>query len=295
MTPLTHADLAPAPPVLDSTATAPAPRAPLLRVEGFEVGPGRIPAVASALHMLLIPAQDAPLAAITVRDGARHDLELGPGDIVVTPAGTTASWSWNAPVSVLLVWIDPEVLRDFVSHELQTLVIDSDLAHRVTINDPALTAAAMRLRDAVEEGGLGAGVVLDALARVFLVTLVRGHARRDVASLGGGLDAERYGRLARLIDERLGGRIAVGELAAEAGMSATGLARALKAATGGTASELILRARLARARELMADRARSLTEIAAACGFADQAHLSRVFKARHGVPPRVWRARHSSA
>jgi transcriptional regulator GlxA family with amidase domain len=33
----------------------------------------------------------------------------------------------------------------------------------------------------------------------------------------------------------------------------------------------------------------SLSEIALSCGFADQAHLSKVFRSRHGQSPAVWR------
>ncbi|MFC3285810.1 helix-turn-helix domain-containing protein [Litchfieldella rifensis] len=33
----------------------------------------------------------------------------------------------------------------------------------------------------------------------------------------------------------------------------------------------------------------SLTEVALACGFADAAHFSRVFRSRHGLSPRQWR------
>ena len=40
---------------------------------------------------------------------------------------------------------------------------------------------------------------------------------------------------------------------------------------------------------MMRDPALSLADIAYATGFADQAHLSRAFRAVHGMPPSVWR------
>jgi AraC family transcriptional regulator len=40
---------------------------------------------------------------------------------------------------------------------------------------------------------------------------------------------------------------------------------------------------------LLRQRDPSLSEIALACGFADQSHLSRVFTRQIGMSPRSWR------
>jgi AraC family transcriptional regulator len=47
--------------------------------------------------------------------------------------------------------------------------------------------------------------------------------------------------------------------------------------------------RVQRAINLLPDAGRSLTDIAFECGFADQSHFIRSFKAQHGVPPLVYR------
>jgi AraC family transcriptional regulator len=47
--------------------------------------------------------------------------------------------------------------------------------------------------------------------------------------------------------------------------------------------------RLDRARRLLAETAMPAKEVAAACGFADQAHLTRLFARRFGVTPSAFR------
>lgn len=51
----------------------------------------------------------------------------------------------------------------------------------------------------------------------------------------------------------------------------------------------VISLRLARAREMMLGSHASMSEIALTCGFADQAHFSRVFRREIGCPPGRWR------
>jgi AraC family transcriptional regulator len=67
--------------------------------------------------------------------------------------------------------------------------------------------------------------------------------------------------------------------------------RSFKASFGCTPGEYVRRMRIARAQNLMTISSDPLCQIAAECGFADQAHLSRCFRKFVGNPPAHWRAR----
>jgi AraC-like DNA-binding protein len=87
------------------------------------------------------------------------------------------------------------------------------------------------------------------------------------------------------------GQIAVGALAQECGLSERHLRRRFVAAVGLSPKEL---ARIRRLRaslvEALADPDRRWVELAAACGYADQAHLVREYRRLSGLPPEAFLA-----
>jgi len=78
-------------------------------------------------------------------------------------------------------------------------------------------------------------------------------------------------------------------LAALCDLSVDQFNRAFKMATGLPPHRWLLRERVRRARELLEGTNLSIGDIAAQCGFADQSHLTRVFKGHVGVSPGAWR------
>lgn len=98
-------------------------------------------------------------------------------------------------------------------------------------------------------------------------------------------------RLAKeIMDASLLGGIGLADLAAQCGLGTSQFAHAFKRSTGVAPYQWLLRRRIARARELIAGHPISLADIAAMCGFADQAHLTRLFARHVGVPPAAFRS-----
>ena len=79
------------------------------------------------------------------------------------------------------------------------------------------------------------------------------------------------------------------ELERAAGLDRYALSRHFRALYATSPHRYLLMRRLARARALIGAGA-PLAEIAAATGFADQAHFSRHFKKAYGLPPGRWAA-----
>lgn len=110
----------------------------------------------------------------------------------------------------------------------------------------------------------------------------------------GGLAPWQARRAALHIDAHLERRLALSELAAVAGLSASYFSRAFKVSFGAAPHAYVLRRRVERAQAQMLMTSDPLSRIAVDCGFADQAHLSRVFRRLVGRTPHDWRRIHTS-
>jgi AraC family transcriptional regulator len=87
----------------------------------------------------------------------------------------------------------------------------------------------------------------------------------------------------------LAGDVSLAEVASECALSRGHFSKAFKQTTGQTPHAWLVSQRVEEARRLLARPELPIAEIAAACGFADQSHLTRVFSAQMGTSPARWR------
>ena len=93
-------------------------------------------------------------------------------------------------------------------------------------------------------------------------------------------------RVMKFIEENIADAdIGVGDLAAAAAVSRSGLQRKLKQTMGVTPQELLSEARIKRACQLLQQTDKPVAEIAYACGFNDPKYFSRCFKQSTGKSP----------
>jgi len=145
--------------------------------------------------------------------------------------------------------------------------------------------AALRIARALEDGGAASALELESLCAALLAATAAAE-REDAAA------APAWLRRAReLLHDSCGAGIHLGELAATMGVHSVHLTRAFRRHFGCTPGEYLRRCRLNQAAAWLGSSARSLSEIAVACGYFDQAHFSRSFKRAYDVSPRAYRAR----
>ena len=99
-------------------------------------------------------------------------------------------------------------------------------------------------------------------------------------------------RVREYVEARIGGRISISDLSGIARLSEAHFSRGFKNTFGQTPHAYVMRRRVERARHLMCVSDNSLSEIALACGFSDQAHFCRLFRRCIGQSPAAWRRRY---
>jgi AraC family transcriptional regulator len=141
------------------------------------------------------------------------------------------------------------------------------------------------------------GAALASIARASC--LLRGEIDRPPASarhnaMRSGLLGWQIRRVRDYIEAHMGAQIRVSDLSALVRRSEAHFARAFKRSFGQTPHSYLVGRRLAQATRLMLASDTSISDIAAACGFSDQAHLCNQFRRRYGKSPAAWRREKSA-
>lgn len=160
--------------------------------------------------------------------------------------------------------------------------------------DWVMYGLAQALVGAMDHPGDGTAMFCDGIALSFFAHIVHAYGSIPVGRRNacGGLASWQLQHARDFIIANLAGDPSISEVASECGLSASYFARAFKQTTGISPHRWLTKQRVERAKELLEDRAWTLTDIAQICGFVDQSHFTRVFSRYEGHSPGRWRRLH---
>jgi AraC-like DNA-binding protein len=120
--------------------------------------------------------------------------------------------------------------------------------------------------------------------------MTSGAAHRPFVSGKAGLTGpDDVEKVASFVEEHLDTDVGLDDLAEIVAYGPDQLARWFKRSFGMPLHQYVLRRRLDRAKALLTDPAKSIADVAQACGFGSQSHFTAFFKARVGVTPGAYR------
>ena len=236
---------------------------------------------------LQVPALQMPRLSINltasrvvggIESERRRTFEARRHSMFLTPPLAAVQWRKQSPSRHLAIYFGRWSHDDEseCTHHLQRC----GPLFNVTL--PSCTGLIERLEAEMIAPGPFATEAVDSLARLLLIAFA---GRRGRGTGPTQLSAALLRRLEDYVDANLTRRILVADLAAVVGLPAQSFAKAYLRYTGRSPHQFVLARRVERATSMLRRSPLSLIEVAAACGFSSQQHMTHVLSDRLGISP----------
>jgi AraC family transcriptional regulator len=211
------------------------------------------------------------------------------GDVTLLPRGLASQWQWGDSLENIHLYVAEHYLAGIAQDVFDCDEGSLELIDRLKISDPAISSAIRLLAAEVEGGGYAEQLFVDSLGTQICIHILRKYCFRgkEIHLPNGGLARVDAKRVADYIEAGLSSALNIRELAAVARMSPFHFARKFKEQFGLSPHRYVMARRLELARRLMLACDLSIKQIAGRCGFYDQSHLTRLYRANFGITPRM--------
>ena len=212
-----------------------------------------------------------------------------PNQVSFVPRGVTARSDRPTQVQFIQIRQTPETYDALISDMVRGGAVD--LEPTTPFDDPLVSQIMSAIANEMK-GGFLDRILVDALNTALAVQITRRFVDPSAIALtpSNGLSRERLNRVQDYIEAHLDDRLTLTELAGVACLSAYHFSRSFKQATGVGPQRYVMQRRLERAQTLMRRSNQPLALIAQEAGFADQSHLTSIFRREMGVTPGRYRA-----
>lgn len=203
-----------------------------------------------------------------------------------------AHWRFEAPVTFMQVHV-PFALMGMVCSALYERELSYDhMRMPADVQDTRQRALMERIRHAaaaIEPSSL----LLDSWALMLAEGILRSlsvHGERPPRVSLGKMPGHRIARVIDYIESAIDQDLRLPALADVAAMSMYDFARRFRQTIGLTPHAYVLSRRVARARAMLGERDASLAQVALACGFSSQSHMTTSFQRVVGLTPGAYRS-----
>lgn len=229
-------------------------------------------------------------------DGGRRESTLiGPCRFCLTPGDASAFWQHSGNPEILQLYLRNSIYESVVAEMCGCDGGGVSLVPRFAIVDPLLEQLAITVVNALRDGNVEDRLYVESIAQLIGVHLARAHSSRSrpkPAAAPDGLSRVRIRRLLEYIEQHLNDDLSLQTMAGEINLSPLYLSHAFRSMMGQSPHQYVVERRVERAKQLLADTATPIAEIALAAGFSSQSHLSNWFRRIVGVSPAVYRRHH---
>lgn len=242
------------------------------------------------MYMVTVYLTDHPEAQDVWKDG-RHAMRPAMKAGAISLFDMRYHWEGDnmAPFEALNFFV-PDLAFDETARELGSSFSAFSYDVEREYRDEVVTSLARAVLPALERPAEIPTLFVDQVFSALRTRLLVAYCGLDpIEGLEGSkLSDHQVARIKELLLDDPGADRSVSELAAACGVSAGHFSRAFRRTVGTSPHQWLLEQKIAHAKCLLKGK-KSISEIAFACGFADQSHLTRLFLRKVGVTPGEWR------
>jgi AraC family transcriptional regulator len=244
---------------------------------------------AAGSHLLILH-RDGP---VTVRRGQRatgRSRTIPPGGFFVHPAGKDLTVELGGQLATTHVCLADAALREAHGDDAGAV----ELAEELGSVDPLLEQLVLSLDSVLCDWQPAARTYVDQLGCLIAAQLAFRHSHRGRHPVAPppirGLPGRQFAAVCELLRARLAEPVPLRDMAAAVGLSVSQFARQFKAHCGLSPHRYLVQMRVDAAVRMLRTGSAPIAEVAAACGFSHQEHLTRVLVAHvHSTPAAIRR------
>ncbi len=215
------------------------------------------------------------------------------GGLFMMPGGMEFGVRVDGTLNTLHLYLRRALLQEVASDNLTGDPTRVEILPLFGESDPLIERLMLGIRDALDDDTPSATLYVDYLARAIAARLIHRYSSASPLQLREKTCARvPVGQLTRAIDfmqANIQRSIGLPAIAAATRLSPSHFARQFRAVLGKAPHQYLMQLRIERAERLLRETETSLVDIAYACGFANQEHMTRLFKRSKGITPAAYR------
>jgi len=235
---------------------------------------------------------DPAFVSISLRTaGARAWRDTVPSGPMTMLPFEGARWRFDQPVSFVQFHLPFPLLGNVCDAAFDRDLAHADLQMPADLRDARLNDILQTIRDAAASID-PTNLLLDSWALILSEALLRrlsSHGERHAGASFGKIAGRGIARVVDYVEAHIDQDLRLTALADVAAMSVYHFARCFRETVGLSPHAYVLSRRILRARALLARSQDGLADVALACGFSSQAHLTTAFHRSLGVTPGGYR------
>lgn len=250
--------------------------------------PGQDVELPGLRDFILVAYRNTVAARMARRCGGRWEKTVCEfGDISLQTRVEPSRWKWCSPLEVRHVYLSEQLISNVAQEVTKRDSVDVRLKDKLKIVDPVMNSCIESLWQEVQQRGSGGRLYVDALGTQLAVHLLRHYS---TVSLREPPDRSclspahrRY--ITEYIEDQLHRSLRIDALARTLNLGPCTFMRRFRKSLGVSPHAYVVQRRVERACRLLRAGTMPVKAIASTCGFADQSHMTRVFRARLNTTP----------